>query len=262
MSEEFLDLSARQAPDRNRHLPPLAAFGWLGKGWSDLWMNPFPSFAYGFLVAVLSVGIVIGLGSLGWDYILFPALSGFLVVGPVLATGLYEKSRRLAAGEKPGFFDMLRLRRGALGSLLFIGAILMTLMLLWLRAAVLIYALFFGLRPFPGLEHIVPVLFGTPLGLSMLLAGTLVGGLFAAFAFAISAFAIPMLLERDVDAFTAMGLSISTVWQNLPVMLVWGAVVLVLTLIGIGTFMAGFAIVFPLLGHASWQAYAAMRIES
>lgn len=261
MSEEFLDLSVRQAVDRNRHLSPLAAFAWLGHGWRDLWNDPFASFAYGFLVAVLSLGIVWGLGALGWDYILFPALAGFLVVGPVLATGLYEKSRRLAANERAGLIDMLRPRRGAVAHLLFIGAILTTLMLLWLRAAVLIYALFFGLRPFPGLEQIVPVLFTTPLGLGLLVVGTVVGSLFAAFAFAISVFSIPMLLDRDVDAFTAMGLSISTVWQNLPVMLVWGAIVLTLTLVGVATFMAGFAIVFPLLGHASWHAYAAMRID-
>jgi uncharacterized membrane protein len=262
VSEPFLDLSARQAVDRNRRLSPGAAFGWLGKGWRDLWTDPVPSIAYGLLVAALSLVIVGGLGALGWDYILFPALAGFLVVGPLLATGLYEKSRRLALGEKVGLGGMLRLRRGATSHLLFVGAILTMLMLLWLRAAVLIYALFFGLRPFPGLDHIAQMLFTTPLGLSMLAVGTLAGGLFAAFAFAISSFAIPMLLDRDVDAFTAMGLSISTVWQNLPVMLMWGVIVLVLTLIGIGTFMAGFILIFPLLGHASWHAYAAMRIES
>lgn len=261
MTDEFVDLSVRQAVDRNRRLPPMEALAWLGDGWRDLWRDPFTSFAYGVVVAVISLGIVLGLGNLGLDYILFPALSGFLVVGPILAVGLYEKSRRFAAGETPRLRDMLRPRAGAAAHLLFIGAILTTLMLLWLRAAVLIYALFFGLHPFPGLEQIVPVLFTTPLGIAMLGVGTVVGGLFAAFAFAISVFSIPMLLERDVDAFTAMGLSISTAWQNLPVMLVWGAIVLALTLVGLVTFMAGFMIVFPLLGHASWHAYAAMRID-
>lgn len=261
MSEEFLDVSVREAVDRNRHLSPAAAFSWLGKGWRDLWSNPLPSLAYGVVVAALSLGLIFGLGALGWDYILFPALAGFLVVGPALATGLYEKSRRLAAGEPARLGNMLRPRRGAGGHILFVGAILTMLMLIWLRAAVLLYALFFGLRPFPGLDHIAPMLFTTPLGLSMLAVGTVIGGLFAAFAFAISVFSIPMLLDRDVDAFTAMGLSISTVWQNLPVMLVWGIIVLLLTLIGLATFMAGFVIIFPLLGHASWHAYAAMRLD-
>ena len=82
-----------------------------------------------------------------------------------------------------------------------------------MRAAVIIYALFFGLRPFPGLHEVTAMLFGTPVGWAMLLVGTVVGGLFAAFSFAISAFAIPMLLDERVDAFTAMGTSISMVWN-------------------------------------------------
>ena len=70
------------------------------------------------------------------------------------------------------------------------------LMLLWMRAAVIIYALFFGLLPFPGLDHIAPMLFTTPTGWAMLIVGTAVGALFAAFSFAISAFSIPMLLDE------------------------------------------------------------------
>src|SRR3546814_2543108 len=88
------------------------------------------------------------------------------------------------------------------GQVLFIGVILCGLMLLWMRAAVIIYALFFGLRPFPGLDHIAPMLLHTPLGWAMQVVGSLVGGLFAAFSFAIGAFSIPMLLNEKVDAFT------------------------------------------------------------
>ena len=95
-----------------------------------------------------------------------------------------------------------------------------------MRAAVIIYALFFGLRPFPGLDHIAAMLFTTPIGWAMLVVGTVVGGLFAAFSFAISAFSIPMLLDERLDAFTAMGTSMALVWNNLPVMLTWGAIVL------------------------------------
>jgi uncharacterized membrane protein len=93
----------------------------------------------------------------------------------------------------------------------------------------------------------------------MLATGTAVGGLFAAFAFAISAFSIPMMLDRRLDAFSAMGLSISFVWNNLPAALIWGAIVLLLTAIGLGTALIGLIIIFPLLGHATWHAYAAVR---
>ncbi len=260
MSGEFIDYSVRQAVDRSRHLPLSAPFLWLAMGWRDLWIRPLASLGYGVFVAAVSVALVWGLGALGWDFILFPALAGFLVVGPAIAAGLYEKSRRIAAGETVTVAAMLRPRRGATGQVLFVGAILTTLMLVWLRAAVLIYALFFGVRPFPGLDHLAAMLFTTPTGLAMLAVGSLVGGLFAAFAFAISALSLPMLLDRDVDAFTAMGLSIATVWQNLPVMLVWGLLVMVLTLLGLGSAMVGFILIFPLLGHASWHAYLALRL--
>jgi len=93
----------------------------------------------------------------------------------------------------------------------------------------------------------------------MLLVGSVIGGIFAAFSFAISTFSIPMLLDEDVDAFTAMGRSISLVWSNLPVMIAWGAIVLALFLLSVATALIGLIIVFPVLGHATWHAYKAMR---
>jgi uncharacterized membrane protein len=144
------------------------------------------------------------------------------------------------------------------GQILFTGVLLCLLMLLWMRAAVIIYALFFGLRPFPGLEHIVPMLLTTPVGWSMLVVGGAVGGLFAAFSFAISVFAIPMLLSERVDALTAMGTSMALVWNNLPVMLTWGAIVLALFVFSLATGLIGLIVVFPMLGHGTWHAYRAI----
>lgn len=248
-----------KAIDHNRHLPTTAAFKWLALGWRDLWIRPMPSLLYGLGVALLSLLVIAAMVNFGWAQILFPALAGFLVVGPLLATGLYEKSRRLEAGEAVTLLSMIFPRRGGGAHLLFVGAILLTLMLVWMRAAVLLYALFFGWRPFPGFDSVVEMLFTTPTGLAMLATGTAVGGLFAAFAFAISAFSIPMLLDRRLDAFSAMGLSMSLVWNNLPAALLWSAIVLVLTAISLGTALIGLIVIFPLLGHATWHAYAAVR---
>lgn len=248
-----------KAIDHNRHLPASAAFQWLALGWRDLWTKPGPSLCYGLGVAALSALVIAAMAWLGWIQILFPALAGFLVVGPLLATGLYEKSRRIEAGEPVSLGVMLLPRRGGGAHLFFVGAILMTLMLVWMRAAVLLYALFFGWRPFPGFDHLLEMLFATPTGIAMLVTGTAVGGLFAALAFAISAFSIPMMLDRRLDAFTAMGLSMSLVWNNLPSALLWGAIVLGLTAVSLGTALVGLIIIFPLLGHATWHAYAAIR---
>jgi uncharacterized membrane protein len=249
----------RPARVLDRHYAPSVAGQWLAAGWRDLVAQPAPSLLYGLGVFVVSAAIVFGLVAFGWDYILFPAFAGFMVVGPLLAVGLYEKSRRLAAGTPVDFASMVFVRPAAGGQLLFTGVLLCGLMLLWMRAAVIIYALFFGLLPFPGLSHIAPMLFTTPTGWALLAVGTFVGALFAAFSFAISAFSVPMMLEERVDALTAMGTSMQLVWNNLPVMLAWGAIVLALFVLSLATGLLGLIVVFPLLGHGTWHAWRAIR---
>lgn len=246
------------AQQRQRHLPAMTAFRWLGAGWRDLMVHPGPSLGYGAAVFAISGAVIWSLFALGIDYILFPALAGFMVVGPLLAIGLYQKSRDVEAGEPVSLRRMVLVKAQSGAQVGFTGAILCLLMMAWMRAAVIIYALFFGLRPFPGLDHITAMLFHTPTGWAMLGVGTMVGGLFAAFSFAISIFSVPMLLDRDTDAFTAMGTSISLVWNNLPVMLMWGAIVLGLFVLSVLTGLIGLVVVFPLLGHATWHCYKAI----
>ncbi len=248
-----------RAVDHNRHLPLGAPLGWLAAGWRDLWNQPGPSLAYGLGVTLVSYAIIYAMFTFGWAQILFPALAGFLVVGPLLATGLYVKSRALASGEKVSIGAMLFPRGGM--HLFFVGAVLMTLMLVWVRAAVLLYALFFGWRPFPGFDQVVTMLFTTPEGLAMLVVGTAIGGLFAAFSFAIGAFSIPLVLDRHHDAFSAMGLSLSFVTNNIPATLLWAALVVSLVLLSLATGLLGLILIFPLLGHATWHAYLAVRGE-
>ena len=142
--------------------------------------------------------------------------------------------------------------------MLFVGLLLTLLALIWLRAAVLVYALFFGYRAFPGADQFLPLIFATPMGWAMLVTGIVVGGLFAALGFAVSAFSIPMLLDKRTDALSAMGTSMALVWNNLPVMIAWGVVVLVLIGLSIATLLLGLIVIFPLLGHATWHAYRDM----
>jgi uncharacterized membrane protein len=254
--EEFVRVASR-----NRGLPASAAFGWLRDGWHDLMATPAPSLAYGLAVFAVSAVIVGGLFLFRLDYILFPATAAFMVVGPLIAVGLYEKSRALEQGKAVSLARMIFVRPASGAQILFVGFIMLGLALLWMRAAVIIYALFFGWRPFLGLDHLAPMLFTTTIGWAMLAVGTVVGGVFAAFSFAISAFSVPMLLDRRTDAFTAMGTSISLVWNNRPVMITWGAIVLLLTLVGLGTGLVGLIVTFPLLGHATWHAYRTISLE-
>jgi uncharacterized membrane protein len=245
--------------DWRRDVLPTAAFGWLSAGWRDFVRQPGLSLLYGIAVFAVSLLVVYSIFNLGYDYILFPALSGFLVIAPLAATGLYEKSRRLAAGEPVTLASMLFVRIRSGGQIIFVGLLLSLLMVLWNRAAILIYALFFGLRPFAGLDTIVSVLLHTPSGWALLIVGSLVGGLFAAFSFSISVFAVPRLLDERTDALTAMGQSMALVWNNLPVMLTWAAIIVCLFGLCVLTGLVGLIIAFPVLGHATWHAFSTMR---
>lgn len=241
-----------------RRYPPTRVLAWLGAGWRDLFTTPWPSLLVGLLVFAISAITIYCFFEFNLDYILFPALSGFLIVAPLLAIGLYQKSFRLANGEPVVLADLLAVRARSGGQVIFVGLMLSLLALVWLRAAVIVYALFFGYRAFPGAGEFIPMIFGTPVGLTMLATGICVGGLFAAFGFAVSAFSVPMLLDRRTDALTAMGTSMALVWNNLPVMIAWGAVVMVLVLVSMATALLGLIVIFPLLGHATWHAYRDM----
>ena len=247
-------------PRLQRNLPLMAGLSWLAAGWRDFWTHPSPSIAYGLGMFVLSVAFVWTLVAFGRDYILFPALAGFLIVAPFLAIGLYEKSRALGEGRRISLGAMLRVRPRAGAQVFFTGLLLCMLILLWTRAAVLVWALFFGVTAFPGLDNVVGILFGTAYGWTMVIVGTAIGGLFASFAFAISVFAVPMLLDRRVDALTAMGTSMKLVWNNLLPMIAWGAMVLVLFGICVATGLIGMIVIFPLLGHATWHGHKAMAV--
>ncbi|MFZ3584211.1 DUF2189 domain-containing protein [Loktanella sp. DJP18] len=244
---------------RARELPWRTAFDWLRAGWSDLWRNPLPSLLYGVGIFAVSALIVWALIRFDYGYVLLPALAGFMVIGPLIANGLYEKSRRLETGTPISFVQMIFVRPRSGYQALFMGVLLLGLFLLWMRAAVLIWALFFGIVPFPGTDQILPMLFLTPIGWSVLLVGSAVGSLFAAFSFAISVFAVPMLLTERTDAMSALGISMAMVWNNLTVMLAWGVIVLVLFLISMLTGFLGLILIFPLLGHATWHAYREIR---
>lgn len=229
---------------------------WISLGWQDFTAKPGSSLFAGFIVFMLSAVIVAGLYFWRLDYFLLPALSAFVIAGPLFATGLYLKSKNLQEGKSTSFAQMVFIKPASGGQVVFVGVLLSLLALLWMRSAVLIYAVFFGLRPFPGGDQIIPILFTTPTGWFMLGTGTIVGALFASFAFAISVFSLPMLLDRKTDAFTAMGKSMATAWKNKTAMLLWGALVTLFIGFGFATFFVGLIVTYPVIAHASWRAYA------
>lgn len=248
----------RPASTLARGLPARTALGWLAAGWRDLRRAPGQSLAYGIFLVLLSYAVLWGLRAMGLLYLALPAIAGFLIIGPFLALGLYEQARSLGEGRPTGLHRMLAVRPESGGQLAYAGLMLALLVLFWLRAADLLYALFFGLAPFPGAEDAVINLFTTPRGWALLVTGTLVGGLFAAFAFALSLFSVPMLLAGQNDALTAMGLSFAMTTANLAPCLAWGAIVAAGMALSAATGLLALAVVFPVLGYGTWHAWRAI----
>lgn len=159
---ELSGIEETQNPQLQRHLSFSTPLIWLKRGWSDMVTQPLPSLAYGVAVFALSAISVWILVRYGRDYLLFPVLSGLLIVAPFFATGLYLKSRNLAEKKPVSLAKMVGVQPRAGAQVFFTGMLLCMLMLLWMRAAVIIYALFFGVNPFPGLDGIAHLLFATP----------------------------------------------------------------------------------------------------
>lgn len=242
-----------------RSLPMKQGVRWLQQGIADFSLRPLISLAYGCFVLAVSAGLIFGLFISRRDYILLPVLAGFLVVGPAFALGLYEKSRRIESGTTVRLRDMVFVRPASGSQIFFAGALLCLLFLVWLRAAVIIYALFFGIQPFPGMQGIALLLVGSPVGWAILLVGGGVGALFAAFSFAIGVVSLPMMLNERTDALTAMGTSLALTANNLPAMLIWGGIVLAGFILSILTGLLGMIVFFPIAGHSTWHVYRSLR---
>jgi uncharacterized membrane protein len=227
-----------------RPLPPLAALGWLRRGWSDLKRAPRQSLAYGLAIVVLSWAVT-GIGlRLGSYWAVLVLMSGFVFVAPLLALGLYSISRQLEAGSEPRLSRCLAEQRRALGNALVFTLALLVLFLVWARAGSLVHALY----PAVGADDIreLAVFLGV---------GTAVGSIFALLTFMFSAFSLPMICDREVDAVTAIVTSVNAVLRNKRAMTVWALLIVVLTGIGFATALIGLALTVPLLGHATWHAY-------
>jgi len=244
----------RPASTLVRNLPARAGFDWLRAGWSDFRAAPGQSLAYGGFVVALSYFVLWGLAASGLLYLALPAISGFLIVGPFLAIGLYTLSRRRAQGKATKLRQMLLVRPAAGAQLAYAGLILGLLVLFWLRAADLLYALFFGYAPLPGAGDALSNVIITPRGWGLLVVGSAVGALFAAFAFALSLFSVPMLMTERRDALTALGLSFAMTTQNLRPCLAWGGIVAAGMALCAATGLLGLIVVFPVLGFGTWHA--------
>ena len=245
---------AAAAPDINEvTFGDLAAA--LRLGWQDFRTAPL----YGlFFSAVYVAGgwlVVAALtinGALWW---LLPAAAGFPILGPFIAVGFYEISRRLETGtplDWRGIIGVIWRERGR--QIPSMAAVIVIFFLFWNFLAHTIFALFLGLQVMTNISSSLGV-FGTAQGAQMLAVGTAIGAVFATLLFAITVVNLPLLLDREIDFVTGMLTSLATVSQNPVVMLSWGALVAALLFASMLTGFLGLFIVLPVLGHATWHLY-------
>jgi len=228
---------------------------WLSEGWADLCRAPGISLTYGAVFTAVSALLTLGLFLAGMEYLLPPLAAGFMLVGPLMAVGLYETSRRLEAGQPVTLSGVFFVSTKSPAQLAFIGVLLALVLLAWMRIASLLFALFFGTLGFPPVDEIMRLMLFTWEGMGLLIVGSLVGAVLAATVFAISAVAVPLLMVRDMDAISAMLVSVRCVRENLPAMALWAWLIALITACGLLTFYLGLAVTFPLVGHATWHAY-------
>jgi len=231
-------------------------FRWLAAGWRDFRAAPLASLALGLIVVAVGFLLTFGLALSGYFYLIAPLTAGFMLVGPALTVGYYALSRDAEAGRTPTLAAALGAWRGNPSSLLYLGLALVAFLVLWMRFAALIFAIFFPYSMLDVQALLNATLF-TPEGLSFLVVGTLVGGVMATIAFAAGAFALPLLFDRRVGMAEAVVTSVVAVVLNARTMVVWAALVALFTGAGLALGYIGLAVTLPLVGHATWHAYRA-----
>jgi len=238
-------------------VPVSAPFEWLARGWSDLRRAPAASLFYGLVFALM--GWLIHVVFRHMVELTSSLTAGFLLLGPFLATGLYDISRSLERGQTPRFASTLTAWRANLGAFSLYALIITIIMLVWARASLVTFALFFS-TGMPTLQGFIGQVVNVE-HLDFLLTYFAIGALFAAIVFAVSVVSVPMMLDRGTDTVVAALTSVRALFANFIALTVWALLIVVLVGAGFASLFLGLVIVVPLIGHATWHAYRDLVAE-
>ena len=221
-----------------------APIRWIKLGWQDLRRAPAQSLSYGAILVACSYFLAFLALTFGNYVVLLALISGFVLLGPILAMAFYDISLQLQRGRTPTMAGSLRRSLHHVGNQMVFAVILLIIFLVWARAASMVHVFFPALAD-PSLNELA----------TFLAIGSAVGSLFAAFVFCISAFSLPMITDRDADTVTAVVTSFNAVLRNKAAMVVWALLIVASVATGIATAFIGLGITLPLIGHATWHAY-------
>src|SRR5580658_853005 len=235
MASSHILLGASLNPARPvvRHIMPADLLQSLKQGLDDFLAMPSHAVFLCLIYPLLGLWLISLTSGYSMLPLAFPLAAGFALVGPLAAIGLYELSRRREAGldtTSSHAFEVLR--SPSLGAIVVLGVLLMAVFLIWLAVAEAIYIANFGYAAPASMRQFLSEVFNTPAGWTLIVVGTGVGFLFAAFVLTIGAISFPLLLDRDVGAAVAVLTSIRVVAENPLTMALWGFIVAVMLLIG------------------------------
>lgn len=252
-SEAPVDSAASPFPPIQT-VPLSEPFRWLAAGFRDLRRAPAPSLAYGVVFAAMGALITFVFRQ---AYELLTALvAGFLLLGPFLATGLYDISRRLELGEPVRLASTMVAWRSNLGAFSLFALVLTIVMLVWARASLVTFALFFS-SGMPTLKGFVAQVL-TLEHADFLATYFAVGAVFATIVFAISVVSVPMMLDRGTDTIVAALNSVRALLANPGPLAVWAIIIVIIVAAGFATFFIGLVVAVPVIGHATWHAYKSL----
>jgi uncharacterized membrane protein len=226
-------------------------FCWLAAGLNDLRHHPGIALFYG--LCFWGMAQALSLVFKHKPQYTMSLVSGCLLLGPFLAMGLYEVSRKRERGELPDLATSWMCWDRHIRSMAMLVLVLMVLELLWGRASLVVFAVFFN-TGMPSTTGVWEAVFN-PQNIEFLMVYLAVGGVFAALVYGLSVVSIPMILDRDTDAISAALTSMRVLVSHPGVMLLWGLLLSVLVLAALWPWALGIVVVGPWLGHASWHAY-------